>query len=169
MVTVRAVIGAHTQVVRRGFHFIFQDQQIFGTRADHAGDLVAALLHGPRDRVQHRHARTAAHAQHVSEFFDVRRTTQRSDHVLIAVPHLQTFKEGRGFANHHVNDRDGALFRIGFSHGQGNAFPCFVGFEDDELTGLGLARDQGGFDFVQNDSSLRHFLALNNVEHFHLL
>ena len=89
----------------------------------------------------------------------MRGLAQRAAEVGDAVAFLQAFQHGSGFAEHQVDDGDGAGLFISIGNGQGNALAFVSNPEDDETARLrrfgdmrgmydqaaGLAGDKGFF------------------------
>jgi hypothetical protein len=96
----------------------------------------------------------------------VSRFAQGTDYILVAVTHLQGFEQGGGFANDHIDDRNGAFFNICLGHGQWNALAILIGFENNKLAGFGLAGNFGRFDLIEDHIACGHFFAFDYFEHF---
>ena len=86
-------------------------------------------------------------------------TTQGADKVMDVVTLVQRTQCLGGEAHLLEDDGNGALLPVIAGDGQGNTLTLFINAEDDELTGLGLLGNEGGFDVHEGDGGVQLFFA----------
>jgi hypothetical protein len=165
LAAVAAIVGADVQFMGSKAHLVFEDEQTLVAGPDDGRHVATGFLHAPGDGMQHRHARSAANADHVLATLDVRGLTQGADDVLVGVANLQARKKLRALADHHVDDRDCPLDRVGFGHGQRYPLALLVGLQNEKLPRTGLGGDARRLYLVQDDRAAGHLLPPDYLEH----
>ena len=111
LVSVAAVVGRDHQHVADLAHFVFQDDQLFVARPNDGDDPVAGLFQRRRRGIGHGRSDAAAHDHHRAELLDLRRFSQRPDHIQNGVAGFERIEQVGGLADRLHHDVDGARSR----------------------------------------------------------
>ena len=132
------VIGRDVEIGHARAHFVFQDHDILRTETGNHIHFDTEIMHTFCHRVRDRVAHAAADNTHAPETFHVGRTTERTDKIRDVIARFHQVEHTGGLPDRLHHDRDGALFGIGRSDRDRDAFTKFVETENDELTGLDI-------------------------------
>ncbi len=91
---------------------------------------------------------------------------QRADKVLKTVALIQTVQLLRRGTHNLDNDADSALLAVVIMDRQGDALAVLIHPKDDELAGLGLLCDHGGFNLKQHDGGLERLFSHDSKHSF---
>ena len=144
---VGAVVRADDHLVRRGAHALFENEQLLGPRGQNARHVVAGGLHRLGDRVDRRHADAAAAQHDAAEFPHFAGHAQRAERVGERVADAEARQLHGRSADRLEDDGHGAGLFVRVRDGERDAFAeVVVDLDDEELAGLVLAGDVGGFE-----------------------
>ncbi len=164
LLAVGAVVGHEVEVVGAFPELLLQDDDVLGAEADDHVHNGAGLLKGPGSGQGDGAAHAAADHAHSLLALDLGGTAQGAHKVLDVVALVQSAQGLGGEAHLLENDGNGALLPVIAGNGQGDPLAHLVDAENDELTGLGLPGNEGGFDVHEGDGGIQLFLA-NDLIH----
>ena len=146
-VAVTAVVGHNDYFIARTAHLFLQDNQFFSSCSQNRHNAVSRRFQCLHDGQHRGNAHAAAGADHRSEIFDVRGTSERSHNVRNVIAGFEgaEFLRGKSHVLHH--ERDGAALLVGLGNGKRYAFAGFAYAHNDKMPGASRTGNKGCFNF----------------------